>query len=1525
MSALTFWCRLRLRLGLAFAVALLSLPAAGFAPEDVALDKQCGAPVVQMNGDISVDCLLTLAVQPRDGPMVSDIQFALQDVLTDASGTAQPGWISNAPGCLGSGDGIGWDCAVPSILWQDTIPDAVTVPLTTITLTIPAGTEGPLENCVSLYQRIGFPVPGAAPPMEVLSHACAAIELPVQGPPPVPTGAQCQGFTAEVTCDPASGLPLVTLTNTYSSLFAPGSVHITSLSSGVSVAPGSGALSVILTGANPGDVVHLFSEAVAPGAGSAPGLDLCCMGEIEVQIPTGLQCTTETVIEVEKTCTPGEYPSGATVDCEISVSYSGPPPTDADPLTISDAVGAGTWSVVAYMGSSDDWACGDTPHTGPEPWVCSLSAEDAPGADWSNFTSTLVVQMSTEALFENCVEATGGAGEDTACWSNLPQDITISKTGPETCDGDGPCDYLVTLTAGPGGYYGPVLLSDQPPTGFDITAIAPPVAGCTLPADPLACIVGVGLTPGASQTYTISITRDGSTEGPLAGENCAALHGLPAGPAPAAEALAALLATPALDEECVIVTTSDDEECPEGQVMLDGTCTMIDTETPAYTLTKTCEAGDESILCTITLTTNGVPFVGAITVSDESNLPPGSGGTITAPVGLCVDSSLSCSFTAADLAGLSPPNTVAITVTLDAAEMVEGFMNCAQGEHATMGPQRDCMLMGEFEKPRNPPPPNASCSSDYLFVVDSSGSIGANAGDVSYAVRTLSQILNGMGSQGSLILFNSNASVAQPMSATTLNAMANNYGMLFTPSGATNWEAALSLAATQANANTTVIFITDGRPTAYVDGSGNPVILPDGPGSWLLATNEAIPAVDLLYSMGVPIIGVGIAGPGEGGFVSTYLDALLGTSSQGSTFGTLNADMTALAHHLCAGLHLTKLINGQPFAQVNFHNITGDSYRLTVTLRALNSTGADLTNVVIEDLLPASLTNPGNVLPAGPPIPVSFSGQNVTWTVPLIAAGATESVTFDVDLARPAEGVTSCSWQSNFAQVMSLTGLVPTTPGNMSPAAGPAAEPDESLARFCAIDRGPNPPADCTDQWLEVQKLAVEESCFVGQPCEFTVTVRPRSCLPQGFSGPVMFADSITPQGGGAAVPALVTAITNTASPPVCAFPGDWTSTSLPTGCQTPIVVPANTSVSFTVTVNALSSGSYTNCFVAQDLGLPATPAAAIAAVGPQTLPITFLPRGNCVDFSVSAQVGIAPETPSGDTPRSSSAVLTLAKTPLGPCRTSNAQRRHECDFALTVSNTGTAPFAGPLVLSDQVTGITPTAASVRDAQGWTCGLRGASASCVNGSVMLEPGQSTGFVMTLTLPGAPRASQFAQCASIGVGPGEAERTLLMQRIMQFFAIDGGPVDGISGRQTRAGLRQLSERLGLPSSETISPALLAALGLGEAGAPTCVTVDLPAIRQPATPTRPTTPTGPTIPAGPTGGTDTPNVPPDQPPAGPRCDPQSTVRVGDSCECRAPGMVRRSATTCGCPQGTQMVGALGCVGLQLPGVIPRREVP
>lgn len=1516
------------------------------------LEKQCGTPVLLPNGDYSVDCVLALAVDAFGGPVLSDVQFYLQDILTDAAGTPQPGWITSAPGCLVMPGGPGWDCTVPAILWQASNPLPVTLPLTTVSLTIPAGTSGPLENCVSLSATVGLPMPGNPPPATQLTQACATIELPKDPPPPFTPGGQCVAFTPEVSCDPVSGLPMVTLSNAYSGSFSPGAVHITSLTPGVTVTAGSSLMSVLLTGAMPGSQITLMTEAMEPGAGSAEGLDLCCMGTIEVEIPTGLICEIPPELTVEKTCTPGEYPSGANIDCEITVTYSGPPPTASTPLFISDTVSSGPWSVVAFIGASHNWACAATPHIGPAPWGCTIIDTDEPGADWSAFTSTIIVQMSTDEAFENCAEASATGGlSDESCWSNIPPEIEITKTGPAECQFGAPCDYTISLTAGPGGYTGTLLLTDQAPAGYDIVAVTPPIAGCLLPANPLACPVAVGLAGSASQTYTMTIQTNGSVPGPITGENCAGLYSQSPGGELSPAQIADLLKGVPVDEACVPVI-GDEFDCEDGFELVNGICTLIETETPAYTLEKTCEEGPASLACTITLTTNGVPFTGSITVTDVTNLTATAGSTITAPVGTCSNTTMDCSFTAADLAGLTPPNTVIMTVTLPPVMIVDGFMNCANGSNPQIGPQQDCWVNGTLIIPDTPPPLSASCSSNYIFVVDSSGSIGTNVGEVSGAVRNMAQILNGNGSQASLILFNSNASLVQPMSTTALNSMANNYGTLFTPGGSTNWEAALTLAALQPSANATIIFITDGRPTAFLDPSGVPVVLPDGPATWMTATNEAIPVVNQIYAAGVPIIGIGIAGPGEGSFVSTYLDALLGTSTAGSTFASLNADLTALAYTLCADLHLTKLINGSPYAGVNFHSVTGDSYTMTVTLRALNSTSADLHTVVIEDLLPANLTYLGNTLPIGAPV-VSL-GQLVRWTAPLIAAGTTETVSFDIAIARPAPEVTNCSWQTNFAQVQSLTETLLSVAGNMNAASGPDVESDEASARYCAFDQPPNPPGDCSAQYLEVRKTAVEESCFVGQPCEFVVNVRPRQCHVGGFTGDVVFGDAITAQPGGSTVPAVVTSITNTHTTPICAFPSDWSGTTLPIGCATPVTLAQGSSITFNVSVTAPAEGDYTQCFVAEDRGLPLTPAGAIASANPPTAPLQWQPRGNCVTFSVSPPPGINPQgEDGGGTLRSTPApVLTISKTLQDACRTSARAQQHECDFALVVTNTGDAPFAGPLALSDHFAGLVPLGSQVQSAADWTCNARGDGASCVNGSVTLEPGQSTGLVMTLTLPGGPRPAHFENCAALGVGPGEAEQTLLAQRVMQILGIDGGPVDGMPGRQTRAGLRLLFQQLGLAPQEQVTPALLAALGLSEAGVPVCVGVDLPAIAR-ATPRPTPTPDGLACERATTierGGAcvcryegmvrlDAQRCGCGQgqqfqagqgcvraavtPAQGPRCDPQTTVQVGNTCECRAPGMIRRNATSCGCPQGSQMIGALGCVGITLPvpGVRPR----
>ena len=281
---------------------------------------------------------------------------------------------------------------------------------------------------------------------------------------------------------------------------------------------------------------------------------------------------------------------------------------------------------------------------------------------------------------------------------------------------------------------------------------------------------------------------------------------------------------------------------------------------------------------------------------------------------------------------------------------------------------------------------------------------------------------------------------------------------------------------------------------------------------------------------------------------------------------------------------------------------------------------------------------------------------------------------------------------------------------------------------------------------------------------------------------------------------------------------------------------------------------------------------------------------------------------------------LDLLKTLDGACRSSDAAQRHDCDFVLSLRNTGTAPFLGAVALTDTFKGAQPSAVSATGA-GWSCHQRGAGAACLNGALQLAPGQESRIQMKLSLPGGPRPVAFENCAALGVGQDRTVQAIVAQRAMQLLGIDGGPVDGQPGRKTREGVRALKERLGLAVDGQITPDLFAALGLPEAGAESCVTVDLPALKRPAPPPPPKCTAPNTVRQGNAcvcrrgfelvaGRGCVRRAEPPRP-TGLKCDSATTVRQGEACVCRFNGMVRRNATSCGCPQGTSFAAGQGCV--------------
>ena len=95
---------------------------------------------------------------------------------------------------------------------------------------------------------------------------------------------------------------------------------------------------------------------------------------------------------------------------------------------------------------------------------------------------------------------------------------------------------------------------------------------------------------------------------------------------------------------------------------------------------------------------------------------------------------------------------------------------------------------------------------------------------------------------------------------------------------------------------------------------------------------------------------------------------------------------------------------------------------VTFNITAANPSGAVLSNVVLTDVIPAGITYKANVVTSGT---VAVSGQTLTWTIPSIAAGATEQLTLVVQTTQKGtytNTVTSPGATSASASILVLAG-----------------------------------------------------------------------------------------------------------------------------------------------------------------------------------------------------------------------------------------------------------------------------------------------------------------------------------------------------------------------------------------------------------------------------------------------------------------------------------------------------------------------
>ncbi|WP_156023829.1 peptidoglycan-binding domain-containing protein [Thioclava indica] len=255
-------------------------------------------------------------------------------------------------------------------------------------------------------------------------------------------------------------------------------------------------------------------------------------------------------------------------------------------------------------------------------------------------------------------------------------------------------------------------------------------------------------------------------------------------------------------------------------------------------------------------------------------------------------------------------------------------------------------------------------------------------------------------------------------------------------------------------------------------------------------------------------------------------------------------------------------------------------------------------------------------------------------------------------------------------------------------------------------------------------------------------------------------------------------------------------------------------------------------------------------------------------------------------------ASFAITKEQTSTCVANRNSQTYDCGFRLSVTNTGTAPYLGPLVMSDTAGAPGIASAQAVSGSGWSCGAAvGNAVSCTNAALSLAPGASSYVDLRMKLHGLRKGGTMQNCATVGVTPDRTQRVALIQKVMNDRGLKAGPVDGQPGKQTYAALAQLRRDLGLPDSRDFDDALFAALGLPlqKTGEASCVNAPLPAM--PAPPLQ--------------------------------CNARSTVKQGESCACRYDNMVRRNATSCRCAKGFTLVNGKGCVKKAAPKPAPAPE--
>lgn len=220
---------------------------------------------------------------------------------------------------------------------------------------------------------------------------------------------------------------------------------------------------------------------------------------------------------------------------------------------------------------------------------------------------------------------------------------------------------------------------------------------------------------------------------------------------------------------------------------------------------------------------------------------------------------------------------------------------------------------GVWQSSRTNPVLPVACGLDVALVLDLSGSVGGAIGALRGASDTFTDALVGTPSRMSLFSFSevspaTNASRNYPaLTPVSTQAQANAFKSRYatwTPSGGTNWDRGIAVAAEANDRYDVVVVVTDGNPTRYDDPR-------QGPGSFtrLREVETGIFSANAVKARGTRVIAVGVGSGVQDSATGQNLASLSGpTKYDGSN--ALEADYYQSTDFAAAGEALRELALG---------------------------------------------------------------------------------------------------------------------------------------------------------------------------------------------------------------------------------------------------------------------------------------------------------------------------------------------------------------------------------------------------------------------------------------------------------------------------------------------------------------------------------------------------------------------------------------------------------------------------------------